>query len=196
VEVKPVEVKPVEAKPTGKEDAAALKKKLSAMKCPGGMKLMVVANPAAKKDASQPAWVNYCIDYHEYPGKGSMPTTGVSWAAAAAACAGQGKRLCTSGEWRTACGPTYSYGSKYEKGRCNTVLDGMEQPVKPAGSFGRCKSPYGLFDMVGNVAEWTQDKKVNGGDSDKTEDTATCGRAASRMGGSPFVGFRCCADPN
>ncbi len=177
------------------EGEKQIKAFLDTLKCPGGMKKMIVKNPAAKDDKKAPPFVAYCIDYYEYPGKGSMPQVNVSWDAANGACTAVGKRLCKNSEWRTACGGKYPYGSKYDADACNTVgEDGLERPVLSAGSKPKCKSGYGLYDMVGNVAEWTEEKTVNGGDSNKTGEDGTCSRSAKRFGGSPFVGFRCCAD--
>ena len=176
----------------GKADAQAA---LKAINCSGGMKRMIVKNPDAKKDKKAPSHVGFCIDYYEYPGKGAKPKTNVSWQAARAACASQGKRLCSNWEWRRGCGSKYSYGKTYDPERCNTVdEEGMERPILPAGSKPQCRSGHGLYDMIGNVAEWTEEKTVNGGDSYKTAEDATCWRSAKRFGASKNVGFRCCAD--
>ncbi|GEM_PF-2996846 len=159
--------------------------------CPGGMKLMTIKGKG--KGATS---TSYCIDYYEFPGAGSKPKVNVSWEAANAACAAQGKRLCKKAEWSRACGGKYPYGSTYDPEKCNTMgADGMDRPVVATGSKSGCRSPYGLYDMVGNVAEWVQEKSVAGGDSAKGGEDATCYKAASRFGASPTVGFRCCADP-
>jgi serine/threonine protein kinase len=184
-------------KPDPQEKAAeGAKAELESKGCPGGMKKLVVKNPAAAKDKSQPPMLGYCIDYYEYPGKAQKPRTNVSFQAARAACAAIGKRLCSSSEWSLACGPKYPYGKEYSPEKCNTVdEEGLERPVLPAGSKPECRSPSGLFDMVGNVAEWTADETVNGGDSVKTAEDATCSRGVKRFGAARSVGFRCCADP-
>jgi serine/threonine protein kinase len=184
-------------KPDPAEKAAeGAKAELESKGCPAGMKKLVVKNPAAAKDKSQPAMLGYCIDYYEYPGKGQKPRTNVSFQAARAACAAIGKRLCSSSEWSIACGPKYPYGKDYSPDKCNTVdEEGLERPVLPAGSKAECRSPSGLYDMVGNVAEWTADETVNGGDSVKTAEDATCSRGVKRFGAARSVGFRCCADP-
>ncbi len=166
----------------GGDDKEALKSKT----CPGGMKLMVVKN---SDKASAAKYVAYCIDLYEFPGAGSMPKVNVSWDAANAACVAQGKRLCKKSEWQAAC------GGEYDAEKCNTMgADGMESSILPAGSKKSCRSPYGLYDMVGNVAEWLMEKSVAGGDAAKGAEDATCYRAAARFGASSTVGFRCCAE--
>jgi serine/threonine protein kinase len=166
--------------------------------CPKGMQKITrkaTTTIAGKKVMTQTI---FCIDYHEYPGGGAVPKTNVSWFDAASACESRGKRLCTSSEWKHACGGKYPYGKTYDPERCNTMgPNGEERDIKPAGSFKQCKSPYGLYDMSGNVAEWTADKTVNGGNARQDGESATCGNTSSRMASSRSgtVGFRCCADP-
>ncbi len=179
----------------GKDAQEEIKAFLKTLSCPGGMQRIITKNPEQKSNPKAPPFVAFCIDSYEYPGKGQMPKTDVSWDAANGACAAKGKRLCLNWEWKRACGGKYPYGSKYDPEACNTVdEDGIERPVLAAGSKSKCKA-RGLYDMVGNVAEWTAEKTVNGGDSYKTAEEATCYRSVKRFGGSNYVGFRCCADP-
>lgn len=167
-----------------------------ALRCPDGMaklkkKVQVTLGSGQKADD----WEVTCIDRYEYPGAGAVPRTGIDLGGARAACAAKGKRLCTRTEWRRACGGTYPYGKDYDPERCNTAgADGAPHALIAAGAKGKCMSPSGAFDMVGNVAEWTSDGMVNGGTSLKNGDDATCGSSSRRAGGAPHVGFRCCAD--
>jgi hypothetical protein len=187
---KPVPPKPEPPKPEPVKVATAEPAKPAGpATCPGGMARL------SRKDGA--ATVSYCIDRNEYPGAGRVPTTSVSWDAAQAACKGQGKRLCTNPEWQLGCGGKYPYGKTYDPNKCNTMTeDDEERPLAAAGANAGCRSGAGLFDMSGNAAEWTEDGTVNGGSSDKDGESATCGKAVKRFKGqgSPFVGFRCCAD--
>lgn len=168
--------------------------------CPKGMKR--IATKKTKKIGSRKVVIKsaFCVDYYEYPGKSARPKTNVSWFDASAKCGGKGKRLCSNSEWRQACGAgkKYPYGGEWQASSCNTMsASGKEGKVGKAGSKRNCKSPYGMYDMSGNVSEWTSNKSANGGNASQDGDTASCYRSASRAPGSksPFVGFRCCADP-
>lgn len=140
---------------------------------------------------------NHCIDAYEYPGRGSMPRTQVSWFDARRLCAEQGKRLCQLSEWRQACGSAaYPYGSRFDADRCNTAdEDGFERSIARAGSFPRCRSRSGAYDMSGNVHEWVEEKRVAGGGYDSDEDLASCRYSSPKAPGSgdANIGFRCCA---
>ncbi len=114
---------------------------------------------------------------------GKMPWSNVTMGEAEAACAliGPSWRVCTATEWQTACEglvppspqttppttpPTiFPYGSAYVSTACNgnDYLTGMGKtpaPV-PAGSASACASLISttpslkIFDMSGNVKEWT-----------------------------------------
>jgi hypothetical protein len=156
------------------------------LKCPTGMKKIT-----SKK-------MIFCIDRFEYPGSGQKPRTNVSWSDAMASCKAKNKRLCTSQEWAIGCGSKFSYGKEYDPDACNTLsVDFAPRPLVTSGSLSKCKSPWGLYDMIGNAAEWTQSQMVHGGNSNRDGEDATCSKKSKRVPSSvdPFVGFRCCADP-
>lgn len=122
----------------------------------------------------------FCIDKFEYPNvEGQRPQSWMTWHDVKSACAAQGKRMCTRSEWTFACEGTemkpYPYGDGYHRDRtaCNfdnpmpaeikdihkvtrrdspqgRLLDGL---LVPSGSMPRCVSPFGVYDMVGNIDE-------------------------------------------
>ena len=113
-------------------------------------------------------------------------------------CLESGKRLCTPEEWMGACkgmkATSYPYGDKYENKECPT--EGKD--VYPAGAFPKCRSAFGVFDMVGNAWEWVEGKKgdyplMYGGSYGYAEQ-ADCNLSSQGSVGSKSseVGFRCC----
>jgi sulfatase modifying factor 1 len=111
--------------------------------------------------------MRYCIDTYEYTPKDyELPLVHVSWTEAQNVCHAEDKRLCAEDEWEFACeGPEalpYPYGYVRDGEACNhDFSDLFDRHGKlydrrvPTKSLPHCKSPFGVFDMVGNVDEWT-----------------------------------------
>ena len=181
----------------------------------------------SKELATQP--MQFCVDRFEYPNqKGVFPWIAVSFHEAVELCADEGKRLCNEQEWTFACegeeATPYPYG--YSRSSTACIIDQQwlpfnERAMRPrdganamaemdrlwkgvaSGSQPRCRSPFGVYDMTGNIDEWTRTSRegerpsiLKGG---YWGPVRTRCRPSTRSHDENHIfyqqGFRCCTDP-
>lgn len=146
-----------------------------------------------------------CVDAYEYPNQPDQkPKDMVTQEMAARLCSDAGKRLCSVNEWQAACkgkdNLKYPYGTRYDQTKC--VTDSKE--AKRSGRAELCRSWWGMYDMAGNLWEWTATPAPQrssmflvAGGSWNTQNASQCGETKFSFypqNEYPFVGFRCCSD--
>jgi len=91
----------------------------------------------------------------------TQPAVYASWEDADQYCRYRGARLPTESEWEKAARGTHGllwpWGNQDQPGAANTGnADPFEFPSQ-GGSFRHDRSPYGVYDLAGNVMEWVSD---------------------------------------
>ena len=169
--------------------------------------------------------MRFCMDKYEFPDvEGEKPAVMQSWYDADRECRTIHKRVCRSREWTLACeGPDrlpYPYGYVRDSNACHIdefgpMIDEKRfySPDKDkeiaridrreaSGARPGCGSPYGVFDLTGNVDEWTTNESgipdhgaLKGGNWGEWRNACrpmTNGHAAWFR--YYQLGFRCCTD--
>ena len=136
---------------------------------PSGPAVLGIPQPkrAWQRPLQTPTLAAFCIDQYEFPNvAGQKPRGNVGWVEAAALCAANGRRLCAEDEWERACrgpsGHAFSYGETRDPTRCNTPISGTGPgpggpPVAASGAHPGCRTAEGVYDLNGNLSEWTAD---------------------------------------
>lgn len=150
---------------------------------------------------------------------GVAPEVNVDYATAKSACEAAGKRLCSTSEWYQAClGPNNRAYSFQDSGTSpvavSTVCDAARTENNTPGSLPsltgahpNCKTDgIGVYDMIGNLAEWTTDSDgtpvAAGAPFYFSDALTTCVTKTTDIGVSTIspstkstdIGFRCCKD--
>ena len=144
-----------------------------------------------------------CVDAYEYPNEAdATPRDMVSQEQAEELCKQAGKHLCSIDEWQAACRgkdkTRFSYGDGYKQNKCNTNTKAM----KRSGRKEQCRSWFGMYDMNGNLWEWTSTKSKDhpnmflvAGGAWNTNNKSKCTDSKFSFypqNQYPSVGFRCC----
>jgi hypothetical protein len=169
---------------------------------------------------------HFCIDRFEYPNiAGEKPVVMKDWYEAKSTCEAEGKRLCGDSEWTLACEGQerlpYPYGYARNAEACNIDrphLDVDENAIADAsrradevarldqrtasGSHEACVSPFGAYDMTGNVDEWVVNEGghpyksgLKGGYWGPVRDRCRPMTVAhNELFEFYQIGFRCCGD--
>jgi formylglycine-generating enzyme required for sulfatase activity len=144
-----------------------------------------------------------------WPGEADHPVIGVTWDQALAYCQWTYKRLPTEAEWEASGRGSGTVPRLYPWGN-DVTAEGQalrlpDQDTYPVGTQSFNQSPFGVFDMVGNVWEWVGEPYATAQEGFKFLRGGRYGLPindlAYRLAVAPddtryikFAGFRCAAD--
>ncbi len=130
-------------------------------------------------------------DYFVNPAYDEYPVVNIDWWDAYAYSRWKDKRLPTEAEWEKAArgvdGRLFPYGNTLDTSCCNVAESGIRRPT-PLRNYPRGRSPYGCYDMCGNVWEWCADPFHP--ESSPVESRVVRGGSCTRGVGKSTVNFR------
>lgn len=154
-----------------------------------------------------------------YTENGQLPVTNINAIQASQFCEWLGRQLPTELEWERAArftdGRLWPWGSQPPTDELAYFYNDMNTSLSPVGQFENGKSEEGIYDLAGNVWEWTRSAydfgnpdwknstsetpislSVRGGDFQTNPETAMSGTIAYRYEAAPYFGdsargFRC-----
>lgn len=141
-------------------------------------------------------------EYSFQEGLEKFPATSVSFDEASSFAKFHGKEIPNEIYWEKAArgtdGRKFPWGNQWDKNRCNTRLSGISGTTQ-VDFYDNGISPYGCYDMAGNVWEWTNTSKekdktriVRGGSWVKMNILPWCSYKFNYENeGQQNVGFRC-----
>ena len=138
-----------------------------------------------------------------------LPSRWMTYYQAKTACENSGKRLCDQAEWELSCAgdpaDDFPYGPTYDPQTCNGAeYAPPEISIRGCGEATGCVRE-GVFDLSGNLEEWTQQFKacggsfISSGSPENPGEDLMCSACKPTENPNPLDtketrGFRCCTD--